>query len=252
MDDVCFALEDGGVSQDGWPVANAESIGPLLELHHAQPWLMGDNPSWLHSNAMSPLIRAIISRKTYFLEGDRHFGFASATKLDDDANLFTDFTYRARRAAQRAGFHRSDANMLTAAATELHGNILEHSEASDSGYIAFAATENAFEFVVADRGIGVLRSLRQNPKFAALSDAGTALELALTEGNSRFADEPDRGRGFRPIFIGLANVSDHVRFRSDDHARELIRAPDGAIPAHTSQKPTAPGFFSFVRCVPIQ
>jgi hypothetical protein len=50
------------------------------------------------------------------------------------------------------------------------------------------------EFVVADRGIGVLSSLKQNPEYADLSDAGAALQLAITDGVSRFPSETGHGQ----------------------------------------------------------
>ncbi len=167
---------------------------------------------------------------------------------DDTAE--TDFYIRARRAAKFAGFQNAEAAQFVAAIVELYNNVVEHSGAVSSAYVAFAAYERCFEFIVADAGIGVLESLKSCPKFASLSDCGSALELALTEGVSRLAIDPDRGRGFRPIFVGLANVSESLRFRSGDHARELKRLEDGTIHAVTAQKSELMGFFCSVRCSP--
>ena len=51
----------------------------------------------------------------------------------------------------------------------------------------------AFEFVVADRGIGVRR---RRAAYAALTDEGKALEAALTDGLSRHGPVSNRGLGF--------------------------------------------------------
>jgi len=44
------------------------------------------------------------------------------------------------------------------------------------------------------------------------------LRLALTDGVSRYGKEAKRGAGFRPIFVGLANLAGSLRFRTGDHA----------------------------------
>jgi hypothetical protein len=97
---------------------------------------------------------------------------------------------------------------------ELHSNIVEHSQREDTGYLAFDATPGRFDFTVVDAGIGILQSLRTHQHFAEICDAGTALELALSEGVSRFFDDKSRGRGFRPIFIGLANAELAPQFQT--------------------------------------
>jgi anti-sigma regulatory factor (Ser/Thr protein kinase) len=127
-------------------------------------------------------------------------GFVSVNAIATDYANWTEFAMRAKRAATDVGFASDQAGQLVAAMGELHSNIMEHSQRDDTGYIVFDATPKRFDFVVADAGIGVLQSLRSHPHFARVEDAGTALQLALSEGVSRFYDEKDRGRGFRPIF----------------------------------------------------
>ncbi len=196
-----------------------------------------------------PILNAKSNGRRHYREGGIHLGYVAVSALLDDETAETDFYIRARRAAEFAGFQKAEAAQLVAAVVELYNNIIKHSRAVESAYVAFAAYENCFEFVVADAGIGVLRSLKSSSQYASLSDSGSALELALTEGVSRHDRVPDRGRGFRPIFVGLANVSQKLRFRSGDHAREMERLSDGSIPAVTRQKSELPGFFCSVRCV---
>ena len=136
---------------------------------------------------------------------------------------------------------------MAAAILELAGNIEEHSGAVETGVIAFRATTGAFEFVVADQGIGVLRSLRGSPEFLTLDDHGRALELALTDGVSRFGD-PRRGHGFRPIFQGLTDLNGYLRFRSGDHAIIMDGTNQSLATAQLAQKPYLTGFLASVMC----
>ncbi len=155
---------------------------------------------------------------------------------------------RAKLAATNAGFASDEAGQFVAAMGELRSNIIEHSERKNTGYLAYDTRPKRFEFVVADAGIGVLQSLRSHSHFSSVGDAGTALRLALSEGVSRHYDDKDRGKGFRPIFVGLANASRHLRFRSGDHSREIERKSDGTLPATTRQLSQLRGFLSSVTC----
>jgi len=96
--------------------------------------------------------------------------------------------------------------------------------------------------------MGVLESLRTSLDYAALTDHGEALRLALTEGVSRFGPEGKRGNGFRPIFVGLANLSGSLRFRSGDHALVIDGQKIGAVAAKTAQKARFQGFLASVTC----
>src|SRR3546814_16884550 len=64
---------------------------------------------------------------------------------------------------------------LIGAMGEMQDNVYEHSGAAHTGLVAYAVTDCSFEFVVADRGMGVLETLRQNPDYEHLPDAGAAL-----------------------------------------------------------------------------
>ena len=186
----------------------------------------------------------------YYCEGRIHLGYIPISAfLGDDRTSENDFRIRAIRAVNFAGFKKTYAAQFVAAMIELYNNSIEHSRAVESAYVAFAGYKNCFEFVVADSGIGTLRSLKSSRRYAKINDSGSALNLALTEGISRHCSEPGRGLGFRPILVGLANISQKLRFRSGDHAREMERLFDGSIPAVTCQKSEISGFFCSVRCV---
>lgn len=74
------------------------------------------------------------------------------------------------------------------------------------------------------------------------------LELALTEGISRYGSGSGRGYGFQPLFIGLANLNGSLRFRFGDHALIIDGQKPTLMKAKIAQKPFIPGFFISVRC----
>lgn len=223
-------------------------MGPLLELLHTPRLNLPAEPKWLDMGPFVGLIEAKEKRRNWFEKANHHLGLVWIDDLLADQTKYTSLSQRARAAAEHAGFHKTQSRQIIAAMLELYSNVIEHSSSPETGYISYYGYEGVFEFSVADRGVGLLKSLRTNPKYSGLTDAGTALELALREGVSRHPDAPDRGRGFRPIFVGLANISRHIRFRSDDHICELSRLSDGSIPARVIQKADSDGFSSFVRC----
>ncbi|WOH68646.1 hypothetical protein [Bradyrhizobium sp. BWA-3-5] len=202
---------------------NACDFGPLAELYHTRISLQ---QPWLNVGRHGELLRAMSAGKKWFSASGMQ-GFVTMLEILGQYSDWTDFAMRGKKAAVLAGFAPDMAGQLFGAIGELRGNIEEHSENAGTGYIVYDATPGHFEFVVADSGIGVLKSLRTHPHYTYVTDAGSALNLALTEGVSRHFDDKDRGKGFRPIFIGLANKSEHLRFCSGDHAREFKRRPSG-------------------------
>lgn len=134
---------------------------------------------------------------------------------------WTQFRYELQRAAIAAGFSPTWAKQIVGAVGELEDNIHWHSQDPASGILAYLGTGATLEFVVLDRGIGVLQSLRQSDEFAHISDHGTALKMALRDGHSRYGTDSGRGWGFHDLFVGLANRNARLRFRSGDHLLPL-------------------------------
>jgi hypothetical protein len=112
----------------------------------------------------------------------------------------------------------------------------------------FKASAGLFEFVVADWGVGVLRSLQSCPEFRALDSHARALELTLTDGVSRYGTSAGHGHGFRPLFTGLANLNGTLRFRSGDHALTVEGNNFGTIPWKLAQKVPIKGFCASISC----
>ena len=131
----------------------------------------------------------------------------------------------------------------------MYSNIYEHSDAARTGLIAFMARSGSFEFVATDRGKGVLDSLRTCPQYTSLDDYGEALRLTLTDGISRHGAGTGRGKGFRPLFIGIANLNGSLRFRSGDHALVIDGRSPSLMTARLAEKPKISGFFASAKCL---
>jgi hypothetical protein len=252
VDELAFASTNGKVLRDT-PAGSylPGALGPLVEflMLMSEGVLPNSSQAWLDSSNAADFLTAWHAGHRQWMNQHAHLGFihTDGTATDRDVDL-TRFLMAAQRAARDTSqLPGTTPGQMAAAMRELEGNIQEHSNAPTTGFLVFRATNRVFEFVVADRGIGLLDSLRQRPIFAALQDHGRALELALTDGTSRY-DDARRGHGFRPIFLGLANLQGFLRFRSGDHALVMDGTGPTLATAHVSQKPLLQGFLASVSC----
>lgn len=139
-------------------------------------------------------------------------------KHTDDTHLpWVQFRYEFQRALTEAGFTKQWAKQIVGSIGELEDNIHTHSDATHTGLIVYMVRNGELECVVRDYGIGVLDSLRQCDDYNFLNDHGSALQIALTDGNSRYGQSSGRGWGFHDLFVGLVNSNAQLRFRSGDH-----------------------------------
>jgi hypothetical protein len=230
------------------------SLGPLIELLHLAAG--GRVPSPVRSGCLAdsgaaPMMTALQNDDECWVGADdRRTGFIRANRTGRDADaLLIAFLMDAQRAARDVTrLPGTTPGQLVAAMEELENNIHEHSDASDTGILAFRATEAVFEVVAADRGIGILRSLQRCAAFAGLADHGKAIQAALSDGTSRFGNDGRRGHGFRPIFVGLANLRGALRFRSGDHALLIDGTSPDLATAQLAQKPVIDGFLASISC----
>ena len=255
VDGLGFAAAGGQLEASHPPSPYVpDTLGPLLELLHLAAGGRLPLPSkagWLAPNGAAPMTAALLEdRERWISADDRRMGFIRAVRTGPDGDHWlTGFLMDAQRAARDvARLPGTTPGQLAAAMEELENNIHEHSDAVETGLLAFRAAFGEFEFVAADRGIGILNSLRRCSMYAAMSDHGKALESALTDGTSRFGSDSRRGHGFRPIFLGLANMQGSLRFRSGDHALLIDGTSPDLTTAHLAQKPVIDGFFASIRC----
>ena len=172
---------------------------------------------------------------------------------DADNLVWDQWAKHAENAALAAGLPRDLAAGLMGALGELQDNVLEHSGRPDSGLVAYGASTDAFEFVVADAGRGVLASLRENPEFTHLADCGAALRVAASDGASRHVYSTGRGYGISQLFRALAHDAAELRFRSGDHSLRLWGdAPSLTGHVEIVQKAWLDGLTITVRCAPGQ
>ena len=129
-------------------------------------------------------------------------------------------------------------------------NMVQHSEAIDSGIAAFARSDNLFEYVVGDAGIGLLQSLKKAPEFRSLRDDIEALPLAVTPGVSR------RGRRdwvwlwlWRSV-SPIKAASGTVRLRSGRAVIQMSGVTDMPDRGQCSQRPDHQGVVVAVELTP--
>lgn len=253
VDALAFATARGKFDRTSLPTSYVPyRLGPLLELLHLSACGRMPRPgNWLALNGAAPMIAALEQdRESWIAAQDQHAGFIRATRrdLDGDSRL-TGFLMKTKRAGQDvSGLPAAVSGQLVAAMEELENNIQEHADAPETGILAYRTEPGAFEFVAADRGVGILPSLRRCAAYASLPDEGKALEAALTDGVSRHGPNSNHGHGFRPIFTGLMNLHGELRFRSGDHAITMDGVSPTLATSRITQKAPIDGFFASVRC----
>lgn len=163
--------------------------------------------------------------------GDFHgragaFPFGVENPIEANDACWNQWCLHIDNAAKASGFPTDLVAGLMGAMVEMQDNVFLHSGAADTGLVAFAVSQSSFELVVADRGAGVLNTLRQNPHYSDLPDSGAALQEAIKTGVSRFPSEMGRGQGFTQLYRSLVRDRSEIRFRSGDHSLTLRPGSD--------------------------
>lgn len=252
VDDLVAAYRRGKTpAPNGNDRFSASSISPLVELafSSAQASLLAS--PWLDPFTQADLRSVLRGTQSLWFDtlgrrGVMRTIFSPLRKEDDVPR--TQFLMAARKSAETAGLPATVAQYMAAALKEMESNIREHSERPETGLLAFQAAHGSFEFVAADRGVGVLATLREADEFRSLTDHGRALHLTLQEGVSRRGRDPGHGNGFRDLFAGLQSLSADLRFRSGDHALLINGARADLKQARLAQKSPMDGFLAAVCC----
>lgn len=255
VDDLCFAAERGRLDTARATVTFfPDEIGPALELRQYlenSPLPAIDANPWVSSGSLSAMISAINLGRQEWINpnGGGVNGFIRTTwDHETDEETWMRFSLSMRRAATASGIPAAQSRQLDAAIVELWNNIFDHSDAANTGVVAYQACQGHFAFVVADNGAGVLQSLRRAKEFAGLRGHGEALRTALTEGASRFGVDRGRGFGFRQMFLSLRELDVSLRFRSGDHALILEGDNPTLTNAKLHEKAMLGGFFVSAIC----
>ncbi len=254
LDDLALAVQRGKITADRQLfIRKFVGLGPLVEFGLDR---VGDHSRFSMiqapaSRELEALISAIQDRQPLGVNGSSQVGYfptskSAADQFDDDRWL--QWRYHAQRSAEKAGLTKRAAQGIVGAIDELSSNIYEHSGRAETGVIAYRTSSSAFQFVIADRGVGVLQSLRSCAQFSNLTDSGEALRLALRSGYSRFGINVGRGFGFRTLFLTLAGMNGVVRFRSGNYALLLEGKKARLETARIVQKADFRGFSISVLC----
>jgi hypothetical protein len=253
LDELSFVLAKGNQLSMRPAHLRAKNLGTLIELE----WLRG---AGLHLPTLDDFVptrrlqlfqTTLAGNRTASFTGEEACSWLIRSYWDesDDPDDWFDFCQALQQAAiATTRLPRKNAQELVAATRELVANIFVHSNSSFTGIAGFAAAKNTLEIVVADKGIGVLDSLKTSTEFKSLRDSGEALQEALTDGSSRFGRTSGHGGGFRALFRGLVNISSSLRFRSGDHALSIIGTNPGLASGRISQKIQLPGFIVHISC----
>lgn len=239
LDDLLLAHERGRVP----PVRlqPGPCLGSLVELVHFSHENNGALP-YRPSDETRSIQRAYDTRRPVYLQ-DKATGFVTARRVQYKGGdtHWVAFQLAMHKALLAAGFPSLFARGLVGAMDEMQNNIRDHSDAIDTGVIAYRVSADRVEWVVADRGVGVLNSLKSGA-FPSLTDAGEALKVALTDGRSRFGTAAGRGYGFRELFKALSARQGSLRFRSDDHALTIAGVSPSLSRARLQQRAHVTGF----------
>jgi hypothetical protein len=253
-DDLLWQAESGRLLSIGQiRILRSGRIGPIVEMamaSHAHP------DAYARTSFDAPFARLARDAIAHGAVSGAEFGARTGVfglryhdPTADDQSQWDLWASRAEQAAMNAGLARGHAAAMLGALGELQDNIYKHSGRPETGVVAYAATAGAFEFVVADAGIGVLASLQQNPEFACLADAGQALRAAASDGASRLGRDSGHGYGIGQVFRALAGLHGELRFRSDDHALRIVGdSPSLTGQVEIAQKARLPGLAITVLC----
>jgi len=256
VDDLLWQAREGRLKGRGQLVIERSGrIGPLVELAFAATALPAAYTGVTKAPPFFTQVCESISQSRITGAGARDAsGVFPLVHYDPEADanvLWDQWASHVENAAAANGLARGLVAGLMGALGELQENVIQHSGRRQSGVVAYAAGKGAFEFVVADAGIGVLASLRQNSEFAGLADAGEALRAAASDGASRHARSTGRGYGIGRLFRSLAHDAGDLRFRSGDHVMRISGdAPSLTGQVEIAQKAVLGGFIVTVRCAP--
>jgi hypothetical protein len=156
------------------------------------------------------------------------------------------FFYATRDSLTAAGFSIDASRAIAGAFGEMANNVWDHSMSNYPGLLAFHIQPERVTFCIADIGVGVLQSLRQNSQFASLRTSTAALSSALKDGVSRFGDQ-SRGYGFSDLIRGVSNQWGISRLRSGE-GKVILDHTSDQLTRHSSYLPFLPGLQVIFSC----
>lgn len=230
-DDILQEAVRGQLTGHG-PIVIEKSgrIGPTVELALASLQFADQYQAIAINGRFSASLRQAIQTRRPFGNGFHDvvgvFPLGTENPIVASGASWDQWIIHAENIAKTKGLNAQLVSSLMGAMIEIQDNVYEHSGAPHTGLVAYAVTPNSFEFVVADRGVGVLQTLRQNPRYVDIPNSGAALQEVVKDGVSRFPSEAGRGQGFNQLFRALVGRNGEIRFRSGDHALTMQPTTD--------------------------
>lgn len=123
------------------------------------------------------------------------------------------------------GFTPMTAKALTGAVSEIINNVWQHAQAMSPALLVYHLEPERVHIGVADVGVGVLNSLRTNPRYESLTTSMSALKKAMAVGVSRY-DEQGHGYGFDTLLRAVADQWGAVRLRTGQAVLEFHATTD--------------------------
>ncbi len=115
-------------------------------------------------------------------------------------------------------YRMNEALDLAQAFSEISRNVLDHNPGGAHGFAAMQVCRGSggryLQFVVADRGLGILTTLRKNVTFARLRSDNEAIIAGTKPGVSEFGEEAARGNGLHLLTQMVAQHGAQVHIRS--------------------------------------
>ena len=142
------------------------------------------------------------------------------------------------------GFSPKLAGALTGGVGEMVDNAWSHSFCDDPALLVYQVRSKKFAFSVADLGVGVLESLRKNPKYDFLRSSMEAITFAIEPGVSRLENG---GMGFATMLKSIAELWGNARIRSGEAALIIDRTRETAV-KNLIYLPRLPGLHVSARC----
>jgi anti-sigma regulatory factor (Ser/Thr protein kinase) len=243
LDDLILADERG--RRAPVRVSVGPSLGPTVELLLFS--LAHGDVIDVAASAELNAARACLSDGVPVYLRERTLAFAPAIRpfVNGDDVHRDAFMFALHKAMLNIGMPSAFIAGLVGALGEMESNIHEHSGAAATGIMAYSVTEERVEWIVADRGTGILSGL--NASYPRMTDAGEALKFALSDGGSRLRIK-GRGLGFRELFKALAARRASLRFRSDDQLLTIKGVLPDLSRARLQQRAHVPGFSVRVVC----
>lgn len=130
----------------------------------------------------------------------------------------------------QARFSQHLAKSLTGAVFEMVDNVWNHSQTEADAILSYQAASRSFTFSVADLGLGVLETLRENKRYGHLKTSIEALEEAIKPNVSGKAG--GSGLGLDTLTRAFADLWGQTRLRSGQGALTFDRETDSPKRKH--------------------